>query len=134
MKATIHIKDGSFDIDLFKPIDISLPLSASEENPLAWYLDAPKIEPVRTDDWVGKVSEGGSVNFNSIYFNPHAHGTHTECLGHISSEFHSVNEHLKSFFFKAELISVQPKEVGEDLVITRETVREALGERGGSIA
>lgn len=78
------------------------------------------------DDWVGKVSEGASVNFNNIYFNPHGHGTHTESYGHISEEFYSVNDALKTFFFIAEVISVNTTEVGEDQIIFQETIRQAL--------
>ena len=106
MKATIEINNTQYSIDLSDPLDISIPLTATEENPLAWYLDPPRIEPVRSGDWVGKVSEGGSVNFNTIEFNPHAHGTHTECVGHITPEFHSVNEALDRFLFLAEVISI----------------------------
>ncbi len=126
MKATIAIDNTQYSIDLSDPLDISIPLTASEENPLAWYLDAPRIEPVRSDDWVGKVSEGGPVNFNTIEFNPHAHGTHTECLGHITPEFHSVNDALGRFLFLAEVISITPEQRGEDAVITPEQVSQAL--------
>jgi kynurenine formamidase len=35
---------------------------------------------------------------------------------------------LKQFFFSAELISVEPKAIGEDLVITKEQIEIALGE------
>ena len=78
-------------------------------------------------DWIGKVSEGkSSTNFNNIFFNPHAHGTHTECLGHITKDFYSINQCLKQFFFTAELISVEPKMVGEDVVITKEHISTAL--------
>ncbi|MFC7358028.1 cyclase family protein [Jejudonia soesokkakensis] len=117
MKATIKIREELCTIDLSRPLDISIPLKDTLENPLAWYLDKPKIEPVQLDTWIGKVSEGASVNFNNIFFNPHAHGTHTECVGHISKEFHSVNKALGSYFFSAEVISVTPESLGEDQII-----------------
>lgn len=123
MKAIIN---NTFEIDLSKPIDISIPLTNTDENPIAWYIEKPQIEPVRFGDWVGKVSEGSSTNFNNIFFNPHGHATHTECLGHITKDFYSINQYLKQFFFLAELISVQPKEIGEDLVITKEQIEQAL--------
>ena len=126
MKATIQHSDKSYAVDLSKPLDISIPLQSSQQNPLAWYQNAPNIEPVRMGDWVGKVSDGGSVNFNNIFFNPHAHGTHTECFGHISKEFHSVNNALKIFFFLAEVISVEPEKVGEDEIISEESISKAL--------
>lgn len=126
MKTTIVIHNQTIKVDFSKPFDISLPVQASKENPLAWYLTEPTIVPVEMDDWVGKVSEGASVNFNNIYFNPHGHGTHTESYGHISEEFYSVNDALKTFFFIAEVISVNTTEVGEDQIIFQETIRQAL--------
>lgn len=127
MKATIQHNNHSFIVDLSKPIDISLPLSNTSENPIAWYQETPEIEPVTMGEWIGKVSEGkSSTNFNNIFFNPHAHGTHTECLGHITNDFYSINEALKTFFFTAELISITPETVGEDLVISKNQVEIAL--------
>lgn len=122
MKATIN----NFQIDLSKPIDISLPLSNTNKNPIAWYIEKPEIEPVVFGDWIGKVSEGSSTNFNNILFNPHGHGTHTECLGHITREFYSINQCLKQFFFTAELISVEPKTIGGDLIITKNQIEKAV--------
>ena len=97
-------------IDTSKPLDISIPLSNNEENPKAWYVDTPVFEPVRTEHYTGSVAEGGSVNFRDIFFNPHGHGTHTECLGHITEHVHSINKTLTTFFFKANLITLNPKE------------------------
>lgn len=126
MKATFKCGEKLCTVDFSKPLDISIPLRASKENPIAWYLDTPKFEPVQLGDWVGKVSEGASVNFNSIYFNPHAHGTHTECLGHITEEFHSVNDALKTFFFYAKLITVVPEKVGDDAVIPAIEIKKLI--------
>lgn len=117
---------NNLTFDLSQPLDISIPLSNSDKNPIAWYIEKPVIEPVRFGEWVGKVSEGSSTNFNNIFFNPHGHGTHTECLGHITKEFYSINQCLKQFFFVAELISVQPEKIEEDLVITLEQIQKAL--------
>lgn len=126
MKATITIKEELFTVNLSKPLDISIPLSDTQKNPLAWYLEKPKIEPVQLDNWVGKVTEGASVNFNNILFNPHAHGTHTECVGHISKEFHSVNKVFDRYFFTSEVISVTPKTLRDDLIISSEQLKNLL--------
>lgn len=122
MKATIN----NFKIDLSKPIDISLPLSNTDANPIAWYIQKPVIEPVTFENWVGKVSEGSSTNFNNIFFNPHGHGTHTECLGHITNEFYSINQCLKHFFFMAELVSISPEDRNGDFVITKNQIENSL--------
>lgn len=126
MTATISCNGTSFTVNLSEPLDISIPLSATENNPLAWYIDKPIIEPVKMGNWTGKVSEGATTNFNNIFFNPHGHGTHTECLGHITKNFYSINEALKRFFYIAELVSVSPEEQGEDYVITKIQIEQAL--------
>lgn len=118
--------DNKYQIDLSKPIDISIPLSNTDENPIAWYIEKPEIEPVKFGDWIGKVSEGSSTNFNNIFFNPHGHGTHTECLGHITRDFYSINQCLKQFFFTAELISITPEDINSDLVITKNHIEKSL--------
>ena len=106
----LYLEEKLF-IDTSKPLDISMPLSAGPDNPRAWYVNPPKFEPVRDGHYVGSVAEGGAVNFRNISFNPHGHGTHTECLGHITKEVHSVNKVLKEYFTKARLISVLPRRV-----------------------
>lgn len=127
MIATIFHAGKEYRVDFFKPIDISMPLGTDENNTRAWYQDAMKLESVRMGDWVGDVRQGGSVNFRNIWFNPHAHGTHTECVGHISQEFYTVNSSLKRFFFIAELITILPLEIENgDFVINRKLLEMAM--------
>jgi kynurenine formamidase len=126
LKTTISHSGQTFEIDLSKPIDISIPLTNTDANPIAWYIEKPEIEPVKFGDWIGKVSEGSSTNFNNIFFNPHGHGTHTECLGHITKDFYSINQCLKQFFFTAEVISITPEEKVEDRIITKSQIELAL--------
>lgn len=127
MKAQIQHNGQIFTVDFSKPIDISIPLSSTDANPIAWYIDKPIIEPVVVGDWIGKVSEGkSSTNFNNIFFNPHGHGTHTECLGHITRDFYSINQNLKTFFFLAELVTLRPYAQDDDHVITKIQIQAAL--------
>lgn len=109
--------------NLNNPIDISIPLSANAKNVSAWYVGPPEFKAVENGTWVGDVNRGGSVNFRNIYFNPHGHGTHTECVGHISKEFFTINKCLKTFFFKSLLVSIMPLKVDEDLVIMLEQLK-----------
>ncbi|WP_425076746.1 cyclase family protein [Psychroserpens sp. S379A] len=129
MLTTIQYNSRKLQIDLTKPLDISIPLHASKQNVNAWYVDEPKIEPVQLDGWTGSVAEGADVNFNSIQFNPHAHGTHTECVGHITKAFHSINQNLKQFFFLAEVVSVAAEQLGDDTVISKKQLQFALGNK-----
>lgn len=125
MKAIINIKGNAYQTDLAKPLDISIPLK-NNKGTLAWYVDNPVIEPVVMGDFVGSVKKGASTNFNKITFYPHANATHTECVGHITKEFYSINHLLKNFLFLAELITLAPKRKGSDCVITKFQVKEAL--------
>lgn len=127
----LFLEDGSY-ILTNEGIDCSIPLSNKESNPRAWYVDPPVIEPVRTDQWTGAVAEGGSVNFRNIFFNPHGHGTHTECLGHITPEVYSVNDVPIKPFMKAQLISVEPVKItlpdgSTDHVITASQLEGKIG-------
>lgn len=129
MIATIQYSSKKLQIDLSKPLDISIPLRASTNNVNAWYLDLPKIEPVKDGEWVASVADGADVNFNNIWFNPHAHGTHTECVGHITKKVHSINQQLKQFFYLAEVITVAPEKKGKDFVISKKQLQFALGNK-----
>ena len=126
MITTIQLNSKKIKIDLSKPLDISIPLRASKKNANAWYIDAPKIEAVKIDEWVASVKEGAAINFNTIEFNPHAHGTHTESVGHITEKFYSINKCLKRFMFTAEVITVAPETKGEDEIISKEQIKFLL--------
>ena len=122
----LYLNDNKY-IDTSEPIDLAIPLVNSEENPTAWYVNAPVFDPVMTENYTGSIKEGGSVNFRNILFNPHGHGTHTECLGHITKQVHSVNQVLTTYFFDAELVSVLPRRIVQktgdiDFVITADQV------------
>ena len=129
MIATIFHLGIEYKIDFFKPIDISMPLSTNLDATCAWYVDPMKLEPVVKGDWIGDVTKGGSVNFRNIMFNPHGNGTHTECVGHISKEFYTINKSLKRFVFVAELITVLPTKLENgDFAITRKQFETALND------
>ena len=129
MTTTIRHNNRNYTIDLSKPLDISIPISGGKDNVIAWGVNLPKIEAHISGDWEGSVAAGQAVNFNDIQFNPHAHGTHTECYGHITKEVHSVNEVFSKFFFKAEVITLAPEKYQEDFVISRKQLRYVLGNK-----
>ncbi len=111
-------------------IDLSIPLVAGTNNVNAWYCDPVLIEPVVAGDFIGEIASGAPVNFRNIKLNPHGNGTHTECVGHISSEPYTINQCLKEFHFIARLITVKPKDVfneefqDTDKLIDRDLIAE----------
>ncbi|MFT4779578.1 MAG: kynurenine formamidase [Flavobacteriales bacterium] len=134
MKTLFSFNGKNYSADLSLGYDLSIPLVAGPNRLAAWYVPEITIETVRADGWVGSVAEGGSVNFRSIAFNPHGHGTHTECLGHITKEVHSINELFHDFHCIAQLITVEPtvskgeekgSEIG-DLVIESNQIPDGI--------
>ena len=127
MIANININDVDYKIDLSAPLDLSIPINPNPNlNVNAWYIDSPKFKVVELDGWVGSTARGGDVNFNTITFNPHSHCTHTETVGHILTGDYSINRALKTYFFLSELISVYPKNIGSDLIITKSEIKSKI--------
>jgi hypothetical protein len=63
MIATIN-----FQVDLSKPIDISIPLSNTDANPIAWYVEKPEIEPVRFGGGLVRCLQGCHPLISIIFF------------------------------------------------------------------
>ena len=123
--------------DLSQAIDLSLVLAGNgKANPSAWYVDEPKMVPVRGEGFVGAVAQGGSVNFREITFNPHGHGTHTECLGHITPDIHSVDACFRGLpsLMPCSLVTLTPQEVGSDQVLDMDLLDKVTGPWGEAVA
>lgn len=128
MKATVEYNAKKYQIDLSKPIDISIPVN-SNHSVNAWYSKKSSFKAVEMGDWIGSVARGGDVNFYDICFNPHSHCTHTETVGHITKKKQSINQYLQQFFFLAELITIPPIKQKSDFVITKKQLQYALGNK-----
>ena len=129
MLAEVKTNNKLYRINLNRPLDISIPLRGDGSNLTAWGQKSPQIKPVKKGGQKFSVSEGSPVNFNDISFNPHAHGTHTECIGHITPEFYSVNSELSKYFYLAELVTIAPEKYQDDFVISKKQLRYALGNK-----
>ena len=133
MITHIEHHGNTFTIDLSKPIDLSIAMHA--EGPRAWYAGKMRIAPVINQYFTGSVALGGKVNFNDVFFNPHAHGTHTETVGHITRELVSIERALSRYWWFAQVITITPAisntsneiEQKGDSIITLQQVQQALG-------
>ncbi len=112
------------------PYDLSLPVE--EGLGRAWYIPGMERHPVRLGSWVGSVEEGGAVNFFTLHLNPHAHGSHTETLGHICAGDHPVHKVDIPWMQTAILITVHPEDLGkEGQKITWDNLSGAVERIGG---
>ena len=114
MKAKVNFNGELLTADLSMPLDISIPTN-TENSSTAWFVSNMKISPVINDLFIGSVKDGGDVNFRNILFNPHGNSTHTESVGHISSEVHSVHNVLEKHHFIAQVITIEPITLETDL-------------------
>ena len=126
MIASIRIDQKTFSVDLSKPLDLSIPLRAGEENVNAFHLPPIKYEPFKSGNFIGDVNQGGSCNVFTISINPHGNGTHTETVGHISSEKFPIYKCLSGSFFEAQLITVMPESEGFDRIIKKGHLENVL--------
>lgn len=126
MKVTFAFGTSHWEADLSTGVDISIPVRGGHRGVRCWGVGFPEIEPHKEGSFIGSVQAGAPVNFNDIAFNPHAHGTHTECLGHITKEAMSVLENPPSPWVVASLVTVTPEPQDGDLLITLGQLQSVL--------
>lgn len=117
MKTHLTIANTPYVAHLSEGIDLSIAITEGPQVN-AYYAAPAAMEPFRQGNWVGEVRQGGSVNYRTVRFSPHGNGTHTECMGHIALEIHSINRHFKQFHCAAQLISITPslRENGDKVI------------------
>jgi kynurenine formamidase len=118
MQLHCSIEGNSYTALLSEGIDLSQGFGPGGDNALAFHIPAAEIAPIRVGDFVGSVAAGSGANCEVIQFCAHGNGTHSECLGHITHERHSVNKLIRSGLMAACLVSVTPEKRGSDWVIT----------------
>ncbi len=128
MKAQFTFGKTSWEADLSEGVDISIPVRGENRGVRCWGVTYPRIEPHREGSFTGSVVAGAPVNFKDVSFNPHAHGTHTECLGHITAKAESILEHPPAPWVVAALVSLTPEQQDGDRLITLEQVQLVLKE------
>lgn len=92
-------------------------------NPNAYYLSNPQFKAVVADGFIGDTSKGGACNCEDVTFNPHGNGTHTECIGHISTEQIYMTEVEIEPYLRCKLIQTNPEKLDNgDTVITMASI------------
>jgi kynurenine formamidase len=135
MKITVEIAGKNYVIDTSKTIDISQPIRFDGDSVTAFGAPHARSEPYQSGTFHGDTRRGGSCNCELYIFSPHLHGTHTECVGHITDERIAVHDVMKDSFIPATLITVTPEKPSEsydpepqagDTMITKSTLERHL--------
>lgn len=124
MEIQIQVQGKLYKVNTAESFDCSIPVASSGLT--AWGVAPASIGPHREGDFIGSVKQGSAVNFNDVYFNPHAHGTHTECLGHITKKVYSIQYALPLPLIPMRLITAKPRQVDGDNVIDLDQIKAAL--------
>ena len=139
MKASVKIKNKDYSINLSNGLDISIPYDFETGNQPNFY-NVPKGNKtpliIKNQKFITKNNLGCNVYiFN---YNIQCTGTHTECVGHISSKKIYVNKLIPNELIPSYLISIKPinhkkttdtyhsKYSKDDLVISKELLYNAL--------
>ncbi len=129
---TIEHNGQIFRADMSRAIDLSIAVDFSAPRVHAFDAPDPAAQPLAAGNFVGDVSHGGSCNCSTYSLTPHCNGTHTECAGHITREFMSVNSIAPTSLLRAALISIMPHRTAtqfspDDRIITRDSLQQKLG-------
>jgi kynurenine formamidase len=138
LKAHVHWEGGEAVTDLTRPIDIAIPLDFSRTQPRHFGAPPANTQPFAVPGFSGSVAQGASCNCNIITLIPHCNGTHTECVGHLTTERLDAHERVPAGLLPALLTSLEPIDAratrettdpvpqAGDKLITRESLAPAL--------
>ena len=126
LHSILELPQGRFKVDHESPHDLSIPVGNNGQHPRAWWASPLRFQPVETADFIGSVEAGAPVNFRDVFINPHGHGTHTESVGHIDVGVQSAYLAVPNPWMLAQLISVTPLAIGNDLVVMPDQLKPGL--------
>ena len=124
--------------DLTAPADLAIVLEFNGAQPSFFVATPASSEPLRIGGFTGSVANGASCNCAVHSLAPHCHGTHTECIGHLTRNPVTVASLTPVAPCVALVVSVRPEPLGaaaaglpgfhaaaEDLVIRRAALAAA---------
>ncbi|MGK7876092.1 MAG: cyclase family protein [Xenococcaceae cyanobacterium] len=138
MKVKFALGFGTYSADIEYPLDISIPLQFNALHPVCWGAPMATASTYTVEGFVGDTRRGGSCNVDKYHLIPHCHGTHTECVGHISYQKIDINNLLQDAFIPSTLITVKPQPAmeiedqylpdkkHEDRIVSRRSLIEKL--------
>ena len=133
MRASFELNKQLYQAELSAGHDISRDLRGDGTNMESFGGGQPRMYPYGGEGWLLSVPEGGTCNCFWVEFMPHCHGTHTECIGHITREHESISDAINTFHQSAELISIEPEILGNgDRIIRAKQMEEKMTLKGVS--
>jgi len=124
--------------DVTAPADLAIVLEFNGAQPSFFVATPASSEPLRIGSFTGSVAKGASCNCAVHSLAPHCHGTHTECIGHVTRNPVTIASLTPVAPSVAMVVSVRPEPLGaaaaalqgdhaaaDDLVIRRAALEVA---------
>lgn len=89
-------------------VDLAIPLDFSGRQPRFFAGSPASSAPLEVGGFNGQVARGASCNCSVHTLAPHCHGTHTECVGHLTDDGHSLVDHTPEPIRLALLLTLPP--------------------------
>ena len=132
-----------WQVDLSSPVDLAIPLQFPGPQPRFFAAEPARAEPLRVGSYTGQVASGASCNCGVYTLSPHCHGTHTECVGHLTQDATEVATLTPIASALVLLVTVRPEPLGSttdepsgrhdraDLVLPRASLAAAASRWAG---
>jgi len=139
--AELLCQDRRWRVNLAVQHDISLPLSFDGPQPVFFAAPPATARALVAGTFRGEVARGGSCNCATYTITPHCNGTHTECVGHVTSELLAIRDIAVEGLLPTRVLTVTPEPAGacgetdpppcepEDLIISRRCLAGSLAGR-----
>lgn len=131
------INSRRWHANLAAPADLAIALQFDGPQPSFFASEPARAEPLRAGGFTGDVRQGASCNCAVYSLAPHCHGTHTECVAHVTEGGEYIAALTPVPPSLAAVLTIQPVLLGEftvddatvrassDQVITREILSAA---------
>jgi arylformamidase len=73
-------------VDIHSPFDLAIRMEFGGPQPRFFAASGAVAEPLRAGAFTGDVADGASCMCGVYTLSPHCHGTHTECVGHLTGD------------------------------------------------
>ena len=104
--------------DLAAPLDLAITLQFAGPQPRFFAQEPAGAAPLRSGSFAGTVRSGASCNCGVYTLSPHCHGTHTECVGHVTDNAAVLAALTPVPPALAALVSVRPEALGSSVAGT----------------
>jgi kynurenine formamidase len=113
LNARIEIGHREVCVDLSNPVSLAIALDFSTAQPRHFGAPPATTTPFSVPGFSGSVATGASCNCQALALIPHCHGTHTECVGHLTRDPVDAHRVAPAGLIPALLMSVTPVEATE---------------------